>query len=110
VLLVWLPTYSQVSDTISTDGSEIHTAGRATLVAVNGPRVYSILAVPVLAAALVVLPWPANLRRPIAIVGAVIATAFVGLGMASVGLFFLPTAVALIALATAAEPSSRPAT
>jgi len=38
VLLLWLPTYSQMSDTISTDGREIRTAGRATLVAVNGPR------------------------------------------------------------------------
>ena len=109
LLLVGLPTYSQVSDTMSTDGSEIHTAGRATLVAVNGPRVYSILAIPVLAAALVVLPWPGKLRRPIAVVGAVIATAFVVLGMLSVGMFFLPSAVALIALATAVEPSSRPA-
>ena len=95
---------------MSTDGSEIRTAGHATLVAVNGPRVYLILAVPVLASALVALPWPADLRRPIAVVGAAITTAFVVLGMLSVGMFFLPSAVALIALATATQPGSRPVT
>lgn len=107
MVLLWLPAYSQVTNTISTDGSQIRTAGRATLVAVNGSRVYLILAVPVLAAALVALPWPANLRRPIAVVCAAIATAFVVLGMLSIGMFFLPSAVALIALATATQPASR---
>ena len=110
VVLLWLPAYSQVTDTMSSDGSaEIRSTGHATLVAVNGPRVYLILAVPVVASALVALPWPASLRRPIAVVAAAIATAFVVLAMLSVGMYFLPSAVALIALATAAPPSSRPA-
>jgi thiol:disulfide interchange protein len=106
-VLLWLPTYSQVSDTMSTDGTEIRTAGHATLVAVNGPRVYLILAVPVLAAALAALPWPARLRRPAAIAGAVIAGVFVVLGMMSVGMFFLPSAIGLIALAQATGSTSR---
>ncbi len=57
--------------------AEIRTAGRATLVAVNGPRVSLILAVPVLAAALASLPWPARFRQPSAVAGAVIVGGFV---------------------------------
>jgi len=95
---------------MSTDGSEIRTGGHATLGAVNGAGVYLTIAVPVLASALAVLPWPAGLRRPADIVGATIATAFVVLGMASVGMFFAPSALGLIVLATAARPSSRSAT
>ena len=108
VLLVF-PAYSWVSDTMGTDGSETRTAGRATLVAVNGPRVYLILAVPVLASALAALPWPQKVRRPAAIAGAAIASAFVVVGMMSVGVFFLPSALGLIALARATGPSSPPA-
>ena len=110
LVLLGLPVYSQVSDTMSTDGSAVRTAGRATLAAVNGPAIYLTLAVPLLASALAVLPWPATLRRPADIVGAAIATGFVVLGMASVGMFFIPSALALIALALGARPSSRPAT
>jgi hypothetical protein len=84
-------------------------AGHATLAAVNGPRVYLLLAVPLLASALPALPWPARLLRPAAIAGAAIAAAFVVIGLASVGLFFVPSAAALIALAVAPQPSSRPA-
>jgi hypothetical protein len=72
--------------------------------------VYLILAVPVLASALVAVPWPANFRRPVAVVAAALAAPFVVLGMLTVGMFFLPRALALVALATAAQPSSRPAT
>jgi hypothetical protein len=110
LVLFWIPTYSQVSDTMSTDGAEVRTVGRATLTAVNGPRVYLILAVPVLAATLAALPWPAKLRRPAAIGGAVMSGAFVLLGMLSVGMFFLPSTLGLIALAQVTSPSSRPAT
>ena len=110
LVLLWVPTYTWVSDTMSTDGSEMRNAGRATLVAVNGPRIYLILAVPVLASALAALPWPPKVRRPAAIAGAVIAGVFVVLGMLSVGIFFLPSVLGLIALAQASGPSSRPAT
>ena len=76
----------------------------------NGSRLYVTLAIPVVAAALAALPWPAGLRRPAAIGGAVVASAFVVLGMLSVGMFFFPSALALIALAQRPDPSSRPAT
>ena len=110
-VLLWLPVYSSERTTLDISGGpEIHSAGSATLAAVNGPWVYLTLAIPVLAAALAALPWPAGFRRPAAIGGAVIASVFVVLGMMSVGMFFLPSAVALIALALATGPSSRPAT
>jgi hypothetical protein len=108
LVLLRLPLYSWESNTESTAGSSIRAAGRATLAAVNGPRVYLILAVPVVAAALAALPWAARLRQSAAVAGAVITGVFVILGMASVGMFFLPSAVGLIVLAQAAEPPSRP--
>jgi len=109
-LLLSLPAYGVFTDTMSTDGGpESRTTSQATLVAVNGPRVYFILAVPVLASALVALPWPPNVRRPIAIVAAAIATTFVVLAMLSIGVFFAPSALALIAIATSPQSSARPA-
>ena len=109
-VLLWLPTYGWERSTPVAGGAEVRTTGRTTLTAVNGPRVYLILAIPVVAAALAALSWPARFRQPAAIAAAVVTGAFAALGMASVGMFFLPSAVGLIALASAAEPSSRPAT
>ena len=109
-VLLWLPVYSSERTTLDTRGGpEIHSAGSATLAAVNGPWVYLTLAIPVMAAALAALPWPAGLRRPAAISGAVIASAFVVVGIMSVGILFFPSALALIVLALAPAPLSRPA-
>ena len=110
VALLWLPAYGWARSTQTVGGPEIRSAGRATFAAVNGREIYLTLAIPVLAAVLAVLPWPTELRQPAAIGGAVLATAFVVLGMMSVGMFFFPSAIALIALALAARPSSPPAT
>ena len=109
VALLWLPTYGEIRETISPTGVHTVSRGSATLLAVNGPRVYGILAVPVLAALLSILPWPGRIRRASVITAAVLASAFVALGMASVGLFFLPSAVALVVAARAAEQAARPA-
>src|SRR5688572_18752543 len=93
LVLLRLPMYGWARSTQTVGGAEIRSAGRATLAAVNGRVVYLTLAIPVLAAALAALPWPARLRRRAAICGAVIASAFVLLGLMSVGPFFLPSAV-----------------
>jgi len=108
--LLWLPTYGWERSTQTVGGAEIRASGHTTLAAVNGPRVYLVLAVPVVAAALATMPWPARFRQPAAVSGVVIIGAFVILGMASVGIFFLPSALGLIAVAQAAETPSRPAT
>jgi hypothetical protein len=107
-VLLWIPTYSSERVSQTSGGVAVRTTGHATLAAVNGAKVYLILAVPVIAAALGALAWPVRLRRPAAIAGAVIASGFVILGMASVGLFFTPSALGLVALASVADPSSRP--
>ena len=107
--MLWLPTYSWEGDTMTSSGTEVRTSGHATLAAVNGSRVYLSLAVPVVVAALAALPWPARFRQPVAVAGAVIVGAFVVLGAASVGLFFLPSAVGLIALAQSVESAPQPA-
>jgi len=104
VTLLTLPVYSVLRDAETAAGAEFRHAGRATLAAVNGSGVYLLLAIPLVAAALPVLPWPARLQRSATIVGAAIVCAFVVLGMASVGLFFLPCPLALFALATRSGP------
>jgi hypothetical protein len=108
--LLRLPLYGQMSESITSDGSRRLSTGSATLAAVNGPSVYLILAVPVFAAALSVLPWPSRLRRAADVTAATIATAFVVLGLMTVGAVFLPAAAALLASALARGPATRPVT
>src|SRR5262245_33150624 len=81
VTLLTLPVYSVLRDAETAAGAEFRHAGRATLAAVNGSGVYLLLAIPLVAAALPVLPWPARLQRSATIVGAAIVCAFVVLGM-----------------------------
>jgi hypothetical protein len=109
VVLLRLPVYTQMSDTMDANGSETLSTSHATLAAVNGPRVYLLLAVPVLASALAALPWPPKLRQPADIIGTVIASAFVVLSLPSVGMFFIPSAVALFGLVAEATRASPPA-
>ena len=109
-VLVAVPVHSGRYDSHTSGGAEVHAVTRATLAAINGQRVYLLLMIPVVAAALPALPWPPTLRRPAAIAGATIVTAFIVYGMATVGLFFLPCAFALVLLAQRTRSSSRPAT
>ena len=56
VTLLTLPVYGVVRDAQTAAGTEFRNAGRATLVEVNGPGVYLLLAIPLIAA---VLPFDA---------------------------------------------------
>ncbi len=107
VLLLAIPLYGSARETQTADGGSVLTAGRATLAAVNGSWVYLLLAIPVIAAALPTLPWPARFQRLATLAGAAIASAFVVVGSFSVGLFFLPTAIGLIALARETGSAAR---
>jgi hypothetical protein len=109
LVLLRLPMYGGMSQTIASDGSRTITSGGATLAAVNGPRIYLILAVPLVAAALAVVPWRGGSRRIADVTGAAVSTAFVILGSMTVGMFFVPTAVALIAVAVAKSAVARSA-
>jgi hypothetical protein len=95
--LLALPLYSVAT---TTSGTELR--GSASLVSVNGPRVLFLVAVPVLASLLAVIPVP-RAQRPFTIAAAAITCVVALLGAASVGLFFAPSAVALI-LAAALMP------
>lgn len=83
------PIYATASCESVDGGPEICTTGRESLIEHGGIGAVSILAVPVVLAALpVVFP-----RRFVAISVAVVLSALTLLGAASIGLFFLPAAV-----------------
>jgi hypothetical protein len=109
LVLLRLPMYAGMSQTIASDGSRTITSGGATLAAVNGSRIYVILGVPLVAAVLAVLPWRGRSRRIVDVTAAAVSTVFVILGQMSVGMFFVPTAVALIAVAVAKGEVARSA-
>ena len=68
------------------------------------------LAGPLLAALLTLFPWPAIMRRRMDLVGMAFAAVFVVLGLASIGILFLPTPAALFLSAENTAQRSRPAT
>jgi hypothetical protein len=57
--------------------------------------VYLLLAVPVLAALLAVLPWPVSFRRTASLAGISILSVFVLLSLPSIGMFYVPALVGL---------------
>ena len=73
--------------------------GRETLLGVNGPGAATILLIPVLLAALPLIPRRPGSRRALSAIGALLLGIFVVLASASIGLFYAP---ALVALALAA--------
>ncbi len=103
VLLV-VPPYTGVSasEAFTPGGAVVQRTNeirRATLVEVNGPRVLRVLAVPVVLAA---LPLAANwtrLRTAARALAALLLTGFALVTGFSIGLFYLPTAGAMVAAA-----------
>ena len=104
VLLV-LPLYSGATERQSVGGPATRSVQSSTLVGVNGFGALLILAIPVLAAASTLVPWPARIRRSLDVSSALVATAFAVLGAFTVGLFFLPTAALLWAVVLGPKPS-----
>lgn len=101
-VLLFLPAYSStikespVSPNSKPTGSYF---GHRTLASVNGPKVYVILAIPVVLASL-----PLLLRnRAARIVSALLLSACVIIGIAGVGPFYIPSAMMMI-LAASAKP------
>ena len=99
VLLLVLPSYSGITVHQAAGGRAVQSTQAATLLGVNGFRVLFVLAIPVLAAVSALLPWPTRFRRSVDVLDAIAATVIVLLGAFSVGLFFLPTATALLVVA-----------
>jgi hypothetical protein len=109
IVLVFVPVYSGSSVSRSCQAARSSTA---TLIQVNGWWVLSLLAIPVLLAAAVALPilrttgiW--GVRRAVVWIGAVILLIFVVLAGFSIGFFYLPAALLLIAAAVLAEINIR---
>jgi hypothetical protein len=100
LLLLWLPVYGAATESSSTgpDGIQVltGTASSATLLEVNGPRIGMVLLVPLL---LTGVPLVVPGRR-----GSVMATVLSALALSalvvltgfSIGLFYLPSALALV--------------
>ena len=98
-LLLVLPIYVGVSEGQSVGGPTIRSDLTGTLVGVNGASVLFILAVPILAAVSALVPWPGRYRRALDILGATLVTLLSILGAFTIGMFFLPTAAALLVIA-----------
>lgn len=105
MVLIFLPVYS--GTTVNSSGEQV-TAMRATLIQVNGWWVLFLLAIPVLLTLAAALPIIRNpnlwgVRRAVVWIGATILLIFVVLAGFSIGFFYLPAALAVIAAAILAE-------
>jgi hypothetical protein len=99
-VLLLLPAYEGMVEISSTGGgSDGVRRQRATLLAVNGPEALIPISIPVLAALNALLPWPFRYRRLADVVGALACGALTLLGAMTIGLFFVPTALALATVA-----------
>lgn len=87
---------------------EATSAASRTLVAANGPRVFVVLAVPGVLAGVPLLLGRASVRRPAAVTSAFLLGGFSLLTGFSVGLFYLPSALAM-GLAALGERRASPA-
>jgi hypothetical protein len=102
LLLAFYPVYQGVSETASSSGVVTSSSDSATLVGENGAWVVVLLCVPV---ALAALGLVASLRgrRVLMWVLAAVLLGFVVLGGFSIGLFYLPAALALLVAAGLTE-------
>jgi hypothetical protein len=96
--LVFLPVYSTASGGASSDGTTFSTTSEETLLEHEGTSVLVVLLVPV-AVAFIGLVGAAFRVRPMSVVAAVIAVGLCVLGMASIGIFYLPAGLLLVVAA-----------
>ncbi len=94
--LLFLPLYSSATKRslipLHSTARGSYYLGHETLAGVNGPGVYLVLAIPVLMASL-----PLLVRgRAVRLVSALLLMGFVVVGLASVGLFYVPSAISMI--------------
>jgi hypothetical protein len=104
LLLLVIPVYSSVGGSAVLDGSgETQTKikrSKTTLLEENGPGVLVVLSVPVLITMIPLLPRRNARRRPWRLASAMLLTVLCILTGFSIGLFYLPAAVALWIAAT----------
>lgn len=108
VLLAVVPTYSGVEAVKATDAPATGRSFRATLIEVNGPRVLTLLAFPVMVSAATLLPWRRRVLFRVTVVAAGLLFAFAIFGAFSIGLFYVPSAgVMFLAAGQAADARVR---
>ena len=90
-----LPVYSTASGGESSDGTVYETSGQETILEHGGLGVFAALLVPV-GLAFIGLVGASFRIRTVSVAAAVIVWALCGLGMASIGLFYLPAAALLV--------------
>ena len=98
LFLALYPAYQGVSESVSSNGTVTSSSDSATLIAENGAWVILLLCVPVALAVLALLGAVRG-RRAVVWVPAVILLVFAILGGFSIGLFYAPAALALLAAA-----------
>jgi hypothetical protein len=107
---LFIPTYGVRTETMAAGGSSpSSTTSTATMLEVVGPSVLIPLLLPLALLAVPVVGWRAAKRRTITKLAAILLTVFVVLGSFTVGLFFIPSALALWMAIPPAASTGRPA-
>lgn len=106
IYLLFAPLYpSQASEAADSPGPVNAITGRATMVSVNGPRIMIAFAIPLLLVAAPLLTNKPTSRKIATLLCGILLLGFVVLGSMSIGLFYLPSAFALLISAAAARAS-----
>jgi hypothetical protein len=96
IVLLVVPTGRQESCFVGIGGETSCSSRSTTLPESDGWDVLAVLAIPVVIAGAPLMLGSTRLRRPALVVSSVLLLAFAALGAASIGLFYLPAAAAMV--------------
>ena len=109
LFLLFGPVYSGASTTIRTDGSTVASMESSrSLLEVNGPRALIAIAFPLLFVFAPLLARAPTLRRQIGIFSAILLFGLVLIGGFSIGLFYLPAAIAMLVFVVTSRSRQEP--
>jgi hypothetical protein len=106
IVLLVVPTGRQESCFVGIGGETSCSSRSTTLPESDGWDVLAVLAIPVVIAGAPLMLGSTRLRRPALVVSSVLLLAFAALGAASIGLFYLPAAAAMVIAAVLDARSS----
>jgi hypothetical protein len=96
IVLLVVPTGRQESCFVGIGGETSCSSRSTTLPESDGWDVLAVLAIPVVLAGAPLMLGSTRLRRPALVVSSLLLLAFAALGAASIGLFYLPAAAAMV--------------
>ena len=96
IVLLVVPTGRQESCFVGIGGETSCSSRSTTLPESDGWDVLAVLAIPVVIAGAPLMLGSTRLRRPALVVSSLLLLAFAALGAASIGLFYLPAAAAMV--------------